>query len=87
MSAFKCYVLPTLEHCSFVWNPSAIWDIKLVENLQKYFTKCIFKRCNLPKVFYSERLSFLHIFSLEHLSLLSLLRMFHSLFHKYFNCS
>ena len=36
MSAFKCYVLPILEYYSFVWNPSSICDIKLVENVQKY---------------------------------------------------
>ena len=33
MSAFKCYVLPVLEYCSFVWSPSSTCDIKLVENV------------------------------------------------------
>lgn len=89
ISAFKCYVLPILEYCSFVWNLSSSCDIdiKLVENVQKCFTRRVFERCNLPKVCYSERLSFLHVYSLEHLRLLSSICMFHSLFHKFVNCS
>ena len=69
----------------FCLEPLSIYDIMLVENVQKCFTRPIFKRCNLPKVCYSERLSFLDVYSLEHLRLLSSLYMLHSLFHKYVN--
>ena len=37
--AFKTYVIPLLEHCSQIWNPHIIADIRRLESMQRLFTK------------------------------------------------
>jgi len=37
--AFKTYVIPLLEHCSQVWNPHTVTDIRRLESVQRLFTK------------------------------------------------
>ncbi len=36
---FKTYVLPILEYCSQVWNPSNLLEIRRLESVQRVFTK------------------------------------------------
>jgi len=37
--AYKTYILPLLDYCSFNWNPYKLYDIDRIENAQRYFTK------------------------------------------------
>jgi hypothetical protein len=62
LKAFKTYVRPILEYSSVVWNPHSIGDIKLVERVQRRFTKRIIKDKNMS---YDERLTHLNIERLE----------------------
>ena len=51
-----------------VWNPDPLYIINSnhIENIQKYFTKRLFARCNIPKCSYpTDRLIFLDIKSLS----------------------
>lgn len=59
--AFVTYVRPILEFSSIVWSPYLLKDIKLIEKVQKRFTKKICSK-NLT---YFERLKFLNLKSLE----------------------
>jgi hypothetical protein len=63
-TAFKCYVIPVLMYCSPVWNPSLQRDIKLIESIQRRFTKRIF---DLQQLSYDDRLSQLQVLSLQDL--------------------
>ena len=60
--AFLVYVRPILEYATVAWNPWLLKDIRLIENVQKRFTKRIMRNKNLN---YSERLKFLNVESLE----------------------
>ena len=40
-------------------------DINLVESVQRYFTRCVFHRLNMPIVSYDERLTYLGLLRLE----------------------
>jgi hypothetical protein len=63
--AFCCYVRPILEYASPVWNPYLVKDVKIVEMVQKSFTRRVFAKCGLPKRSYEERLVFFCIDSLQ----------------------
>jgi hypothetical protein len=60
--AFEVYVRPILEYASCIWSPYLIKDIKLVESVQKRFTKRIPKLRHLS---YAERLKQLGFETLE----------------------
>jgi hypothetical protein len=87
MSAFNIYVLPILDYCSFVWNPTLVSDICMLERVQKCFTRRVFRKCNLPKMSYNNRLLLLNSSSLEHKRLISTLSMFHSIINKFVTCN
>jgi hypothetical protein len=53
---------PILEYNNIVWNPSFIFLIDLIENVQCNYTKCIPSLSSLP---YIERLALLDLESLE----------------------
>ena len=40
--AFQYYVLPILMYASQLWSPSKLKDIRLIEAVQRRFTKCIY---------------------------------------------
>ena len=47
MQAFYSYVRLILEYNCYVRSPTLCGDIDLIENVQKCFTKRVFKKCNL----------------------------------------
>jgi len=53
VKAFKVYVRPLVEYCSSVWSPHYAKDIKLIESVQRKFTK---RLSGLWGVSYTERL-------------------------------
>ena len=61
---FKCYVLPLLDYCSQIYSPRTLKDIKLIESVQKNFTK---KLPNLQgkEYTYLTRLKILNLDTLE----------------------
>jgi hypothetical protein len=64
LQMYKTYVLPTLEYASVCWSPYLAKDIKLVESVQRRFTKRIpeIARLNLS---YIERLNKLNLDRLD----------------------
>jgi len=79
VKAFKAFVLPGLEYCSPVWNPSGVGDIIKIEAVQRSFTKAL--SCNLRNVPYRVRLNTLGLWSLEHGRLIADLVMFYKITH------
>ena len=65
MRAFDSYVQPIVQYCCYVWYPVLCKDIDLIENIQRCFTRRVFRKCNLPRVSYVERLQLLNRSSLE----------------------
>ena len=64
--AYKVYIRPLVEYCTPVWNPYLLKDIDKIENIQRYFTRQLFRRAGLPKTAsYLERLKFFGLQSLE----------------------
>jgi hypothetical protein len=60
--AFITYIRPLLEYNSIIWNPTYIYLIDLIENVQRKFTKALPSISSLP---YSERLALLDLDLLE----------------------
>lgn len=62
LTVYKSIVVPVLEYCCIVWNPSKLPQIRSMEQVQRDFTD----RLNYPNTMnYWERLKYLKIFSLE----------------------
>ena len=59
---FTTYVPPTLEYGSQVWSPFLLKNIDLVENVQRYFSRCT---PGLSTLSYPDKLAFLKLLSLE----------------------
>ena len=66
LTAYTVFVRPVLESCTQVWNPQLLKDIRCVEKVQKFFTRLLFKKANLPYVDYGSRLASLTLASLEY---------------------
>ena len=62
---FVTYIRPQLEYNTSVWSPHLIKNIKLLESVQKIYTKRIFRRCGLPYTSYRDRLDQINLESLE----------------------
>jgi len=60
--AFTTYVRPLVEYCTPVWYPTSASDIRLIEKVQRHFTKRITAISSLT---YYERLKHLSLDSLE----------------------
>ena len=62
MTLFKAMVIPLLEYCCQLWNPTTIGEIRKLEAVQRTFTARI---KNMDKLNYWQRLSHLELYSLE----------------------
>jgi len=62
---YKSYVRPQLEYATESWNPILKQDINKLERVQRFFTRIIYKKCNLTYKNYETRLHFLKLDSLE----------------------
>ena len=62
LNLYKSLVRPQLDYCINVWRPHLKSDIKILENVQKRFTKSI---QGFKKIKYKERLNILKLTSFE----------------------
>ena len=62
MCLFRTLVIPIIDYCSIVWNPSKRKFINLIEKVQRNFTK---RLTNMKEKTYYERLQELNIYSME----------------------
>ena len=72
LKAYLVYVSPTLEYATCTWSPSDVTSIRKLESVQRRFTK---RLRGMKEFNYAERLTALHIDSLEYRSLIADLLM------------
>ena len=92
LRTYTTFVRPILEYGSIIWSPQFIKNINSVEQVQRYFTRKIFRRCGIPYNSYSDRLLKLNIKTLEYRrresDLVMIFKIIHNLvdvpFAKYF---
>ena len=66
VKAYTSFVRPIMEYGTQVWNPHYKHDIISMESVQRFFTKKICMRCNIPFQSYNDRLNKLNLKSLEY---------------------
>ena len=62
---FRIYVRPSLEYGSEIFNPTGIGLTKLLEHLQKVFTRLLLHRPGVSRIPYVDRIRHLNLDSLE----------------------
>jgi len=65
MRAYYVYIRPILDYNSHVWNPFTLGNMRLIENVQRYFTRIAFYKCGLPRLPYNARLQYLNCETLQ----------------------
>ena len=60
--AYITYVRPLLEYCTYLWSPYQHYLIEKIERVQRYFSRIVLFRSNLP---YYTRLDVLKLETLE----------------------
>jgi len=81
LKAYKTYVQPLVESASVTWCPYLHKDIDAVEKVQRFFTRRLFKRCNLQAATYAQRLAYLGLESLELRRIRTDLVMYYNIIH------
>ena len=87
MKAFDVYVMPILEYCCYLWSPTLIRDINVLENVLRTITRRVFYICGLKQVTYKDRLEFINHDCVAYRHLVLSLVMFYNIFTKYVACS
>ena len=87
MQTFYSYVRPILEFSCYVWSPNLCGDLDLIENVQKCFTKQVFKKCYLTRLSYSDRSDFLICATLEKRRLFISLCNFYNIYNNFVCCN
>ena len=83
LKAYTVYVRPILEYSSVVWNPhNSIGLIRSLESVQRYYTRRICCRCNIPFRSYDDRLYKLNIKSLQYRRIEADLIMVYKIIHQ-----
>ena len=85
MKAFDVYVLPILEYC-YLWSPTLIRDIKVLENVLRAFSRRVFYICGLKQMTYKDRLKFINRDCAAYGHLVLSLVMFYNICKKYVAC-
>ena len=65
MDLYSTFIRPKLEYCTPVWSSYQLKDIEKVENIQRRYTKSVFKKCNIPFSDYDDRLRQINFISLK----------------------
>ena len=65
-TALKTYIRPIVEYNSSIWSPYHLTQIRLIESVQKAYTKRVCKKLNITFSSYNDRLSIMEIDSLEY---------------------
>lgn len=66
VQVYTTYVRPVLETGSIIWSPQFCKDIRSIEQVQRYYTKKIFRKCNIPYTSYMDRLNKINMKTLEY---------------------
>jgi len=78
MTLFSSHIRPILEYCSCVWNTGYIGDLRVLESVQRRWTKRV---SNLSNVDYQSRLRALNQFSVQGRLLRADLIQYWKIFH------
>ena len=66
ISLYKTYIRPIMEFNTSAWSPTSTTDIKVVETVQKSFTRKVLRKLNIQYSSYQDRLKQLKLRSLEY---------------------
>ena len=86
--AYVTYIRPKVEYATQVWSPQSKADTKLIEGVQKHFTRMVWAKCFPQQVrpSYHDRLKFLNLETLESRRLKLDLSLAHKIYHGLSHC-
>ena len=64
INIFTTYIRPILEFNSPIWSPHLLFQIQMIEKIQRNYRKRAFERCGIPFTNYQDRLKKINLFSL-----------------------
>ena len=79
---YKSYIRPLLEYAPETWSPLLKKDIKKVEQCQKFFTRIALKKCKLPPIPYTDRLTLFKLPTLEQRRIVFDMTMAHKIINR-----
>ena len=86
LRAFDVFVQPIL-YCCFIWSPTLCYDIDSVENVQKVYTRRVFRKCMKLYANYENRLAYFNKKTIETRKYIMSLTIFYNIFHKHVTCN
>ena len=87
MRAFDVFVQPILDYCCFIRNAILCYDTDSVANVQKAYTRCVFKKCVKPYANYENKLAYLNRKTIETKRYIMSLIIFYNIFQKHVACN
>ena len=65
MDLFTTYIRPKLEYCTPVWCPNLNKDVDRIEDIQRRYTRFVFRKCSIPYSSYEDRLQKIDFMTLK----------------------
>ena len=62
---FKTYIRPLIEYNQIIWSPNLKSEIRLLESVQRKYTRIMCQKLNIPYSNYQQRLQMFNLESLE----------------------
>ena len=89
LRAFDVFMPPLLDnYCCFIWNPTTLChDIDSVENVQKAYTRRVFRKYMKPYTNYANRLAYLNRKTIETRRYIMSFTKFYKIFQKHVACN
>ena len=65
MDLFTTYIRPKLKYCTPVWCPNLKKDVDRIQDIQRRYTRLVFRKCSVAYSSYEDRLQKIDFMTLK----------------------